>query len=45
MIKINKLLKVWESAGYDDEDVTAEYKRMYNGIQALYENAMIWRRK
>ena len=45
MIKINKLLSVWKSADYDKEAVTIEYRRLYNGIQALYENAMITREK
>ena len=45
MIKINKLLSVWKSAEYDKESVTIEYRRLYNGIQALYENAMITREK
>ena len=45
MIKINKLLSVWKSAEYDKEAVTIEYRRLYHGIQALYENAMITREK
>lgn len=45
MIKINKLIKVWESAGYDEEAVIVESKKLYYGIQALFENAMITREK
>lgn len=45
MIKINKLIKVWKSAEYDEESITLEYRKLYYGIQALYENAMITREK
>lgn len=45
MIKIKKLLEVWKSAGYDAESIVAEYKKLYYGIQSLYENGMIKKEK
>ena len=43
MIKINTLLENWKKAEYDKEGIETEYKRLYNAIQALYENSLITR--
>lgn len=41
MIKINILLESWKRSEYDQEAIKNEYKRLYNAIQALYENSLI----
>lgn len=41
MIKINILLESWEKAEYDKEAIETEYRRLYNAVQALYENSLI----
>ena len=41
MIKINTLLESWKIAEYDKEAIENEYYRLYNAIQALYENSLI----
>lgn len=43
MIKINILLESWKNAEYDKEAIETEYRRLYNAIQALYENSLITR--
>lgn len=43
MIKINTLLESWKKVEYDKEAIKTEYKRLYNAIQALYENSLITR--
>ena len=43
MIKINTLLENWKKAEYDKEAIETEYRRLYNAIQALYENSLITR--
>ena len=43
MIKINTLLENWKKAEYDKEEIETEYRRLYNAIQALYENSLITR--
>jgi len=43
MIKINTLLESWKNAEYDKESIENEYRRLYNAIQALYENSLITR--
>lgn len=43
LIKIYTLLESWKNAEYDQEAIEDEYKRLYNAIQALYENSLISR--
>ena len=43
MIKTDTLLKSWKVAEYDKEAIENEYRRLYNAIQALYENSLISR--
>lgn len=43
MIKITTLLENWKKAEYDKEAIETEDRRLYNAIQALYENSLITR--
>lgn len=43
MIKTDTLLKSWKVAEYDKEAIENEYRRLYDAIQALYENSLISR--
>lgn len=41
MIKIKTLLENWKRNEYDEKAVTTEYKRLSNGLWAMYENGLI----
>lgn len=41
MIKTKTLLENWKRNEYDEEAVTTEYKRLSNGLWAMYENGLI----